>query len=133
MFTDLKDIYPDPTILKTKQSLLAQSISKFKSNFGGSPTHIARAPGRVNIIGEHIDYNGFGVLPFAIHKDITISFRLNNEGVLRMRNSNSERFLDKEFGVDFESWQTDKGDWSGYLLWGFKAIVHLVQSKGRSL
>ncbi|MGQ0765501.1 MAG: galactokinase [Gemmatimonadota bacterium] len=38
----------------------------FRSNFGVEPTVIASAPGRVNLIGEHTDYNGGQVLPIAI-------------------------------------------------------------------
>ena len=44
----------------------AQAIALFRATFGRSPTHAASAPGRVNLIGEHIDYNGGPVLPFAI-------------------------------------------------------------------
>jgi galactokinase len=39
---------------------------RFKALYGEIPTFFSRAPGRVNIIGEHIDYCGYAVLPAAI-------------------------------------------------------------------
>lgn len=44
----------------------AQAIALFRATFGTAPTHAASAPARVNLIGEHTDYNGGPVLPFAI-------------------------------------------------------------------
>ena len=41
-------------------------VSRFKSLYGVVPAFFCRAPGRVNIIGEHIDYCGYSVLPAAI-------------------------------------------------------------------
>ena len=43
-----------------------QAIALFRATFGTAPTHAASAPGRVNLIGEHIDYNGGPVMPLAI-------------------------------------------------------------------
>lgn len=50
-------------------------IKKFELKYNSRPDFIARAPGRVNIIGEHIDYEGYGVLPTAIDKDCLIAFK----------------------------------------------------------
>ena len=46
----------------------------YKEKFGSSPAHIARAPGRVNLLGEHVDYNDGFVLPAAIDRDTYIAF-----------------------------------------------------------
>jgi len=50
--------------------------SAFTKHYGYRPSHIARAPGRVNIIGEHTDYNDGFVLPAAIDRAIYIAGRL---------------------------------------------------------
>ncbi|HEU4563911.1 MAG TPA: galactokinase, partial [Gemmatimonadaceae bacterium] len=47
----------------------------FAERFGGSPAGIARAPGRVNLIGDHTDYNDGWVLPMAIDRAVWIAFR----------------------------------------------------------
>ncbi len=47
--------------------LLSEEI--FVKEFGVQPTHIARAPGRVNQIGEHIDYHDQQVFPMAIQRE----------------------------------------------------------------
>lgn len=48
-------------------------ISSFKTRYGCRPDFVARSPGRVNIIGEHIDYSLYPVLPMAISADTIIA------------------------------------------------------------
>ena len=45
-----------------------RALSRFRALFGRAPRWIAAAPGRVNIIGEHVDYNDGFVLPMAINR-----------------------------------------------------------------
>ena len=52
---------------------------KFKSVFKEDPLFFARAPGRVNLIGEHIDYCGYSVLPMAIENDVVVAVSLNTD------------------------------------------------------
>lgn len=54
----------------------ARLVAGFEAAFGGAPTHVARAPGRVNLIGEHIDYCGLPVLPMAIDRAVSVAFRV---------------------------------------------------------
>jgi galactokinase len=55
--------------------LTEQAACQFRSVFGHDPTHFAAAPGRVNLIGEHIDYNDGFVLPLAIERYVVIAGR----------------------------------------------------------
>lgn len=47
---------------------------RFKDLYGVKPEFYCRAPGRVNIIGEHIDYCGYSVLPAALEQDFIIAY-----------------------------------------------------------
>lgn len=49
-------------------------MDRFEQRFGGKPEHIALAPGRVNLLGEHVDYNDGFVLPAAINLATWIAF-----------------------------------------------------------
>ena len=49
-----------------KDHLLATAVYLFRDQFGSDPSVAAFAPGRVNLIGEHTDYNDGFVLPFAL-------------------------------------------------------------------
>ena len=48
-------------------------IDGFTNTFGSPPTIAASAPGRVNLIGEHTDYNGGAVLPAALQRRIQVA------------------------------------------------------------
>jgi galactokinase len=59
-------------------------VSQFELKFGAPPSLLARAPGRVNLLGEHVDYNGGPVLPAAIDRDVRVALAANGEGVARL-------------------------------------------------
>jgi galactokinase len=59
----------------TGASSLERAREAFASRYGGQPDGVALGPGRVNIIGEHTDYNGGFVLPMAIDKVVAVAFR----------------------------------------------------------
>ena len=52
-------------------------LDKFKEHFGGDTPQVYTSPGRVNLIGEHTDYNGSFVFPGAIDKGIIAAIRFN--------------------------------------------------------
>ena len=56
----------------------------FRDSFGMSPTLVTRAPGRVNLIGEHTDYNDGFVLPCAISKQTMVAVRPRGDGMVNV-------------------------------------------------
>lgn len=59
---------------------LRQTVeSNFRDQFGHEPTVIAAAPGRVNLIGEHIDYNDGFVLPMAVERYVVMAAAPSND------------------------------------------------------
>ncbi len=60
-------------------SRIANLSANFATRYGAAPQVIAFAPGRVNLIGEHIDYNGGVVLPFAIEMGTHVAVRWRSD------------------------------------------------------
>ena len=59
-------------------------LRMFASRFGSGPTILVRAPGRVNLVGEHTDYNDGLVLPVAIDREVRIAARPNGTDLFRL-------------------------------------------------
>lgn len=59
-------------------------IDAYKEYFGVAPTHISSGPGRVNLIGEHTDYNEGFVLPVALKRDVRFAFRPRSDRHVRL-------------------------------------------------
>ena len=68
----------------TSNGLRAEVVRAFTERFGEAPALVARAPGRVNLIGEHTDYNDGFVLPMAIDRAVWIALRPTEDGVVRV-------------------------------------------------
>ena len=67
--------------------LINEAKSGLQTTFAVEATHIAAAPGRVNLIGEHIDYCDGFVLPFALEQNIIIAASPNATSTVRLASS----------------------------------------------
>ena len=56
----------------------------FEEIYGSSPLGVWSAPGRVNLIGEHTDYNQGFVLPFAINRRTVVALGARDDGIVRV-------------------------------------------------
>ena len=88
--------------------LINKTVSHFKETFGSEPSKIVLSPGRINIIGEHIDYNDGYVLPAAIDKVICFAFAKNNTNTTKVialdLNDSFEIDVTAEVNLDDNAW-----------------------------
>jgi galactokinase len=98
---------------------------KFKDHFGDFPTLLVRAPGRINLIGEHTDYNNGFVLPAAIDKAIyfAISSRDDKKCILYAYDLNDSY----EFSLD-NIQKSEKG-WANFLI----GVLAEILEKGKQI
>jgi galactokinase len=95
----------------------------FEERFGMPPGLIVRAPGRVNLLGEHTDYNDGFVLPIAINRDILMAVRARPD---RTVNLHSVDFCeDSSFELDRLE-PAAKASWSNY----FRGVALMLERTG---
>ena len=75
---------------------------------------LARAPGRVNLLGEHTDYNGYPVLPMAIDRDILLAFAPMEDRAIEIANVASEH-QGRRFPIQLPLSPYASGDWGNYI------------------
>ncbi|MBI4671750.1 MAG: galactokinase [Chloroflexi bacterium] len=75
-------------------------VSEFQRLYGARPEHIARAPGRVNLIGEHTDYNDGFVMPIAIDREVLIAARPRHDRLVCITATDIAGSPHDEFSLD---------------------------------
>lgn len=110
----------------TQESPVRQATSLFEDRFGSGPAVVVSAPGRVNLIGEHLDYNGGPVLPVALDRRTVVA--ANHAPAWRAASA-----------LDGAVHQVDPahlvpGDWTAYLVGVIRVAARLgITLKGADL
>lgn len=113
---------------RTPEQAVADVTALYREHFGAAkpaestepaepaePTGVWSAPGRVNLIGEHVDYAGGICLPFALSQRTYVAAALNNDGVYRVVSQFGAETMHTEIAMD----QVCPGypaDWAGYVV-----------------
>lgn len=98
--------------------------SRFQEVFGAAPDGVWQAPGRVNLIGEHTDYNEGFVLPFAIDKTAKVAMRVRADSTVRLLSTFGGHGLVE---ADINALEPGSGEgWSRYPL----GVAWALQERG---
>ncbi|TYI41638.1 hypothetical protein ES332_A01G039800v1 [Gossypium tomentosum] len=134
IYSSLEPVYGEGSQLEEAKLRFGKLKSKFLEVFGHPPEVFARSPGRVNLIGEHIDYEGYSVLPMAIRQDTIVAIRKCNKGeaekLIRIANVNDKYTTciypaDPNQAIDLKNHR-----WSHYFICGYKGYYEYAKSKG---
>lgn len=82
---------------------------------------VVESPGRINLIGEHIDYNGGLVLPAAIDLKVKLYLRRNSSNIGHIHSKN----YDARFDIDLGKVEVSRQEWHNYFL----GVIHFIQQK----
>jgi len=105
--------------------LIQDTTAFFEKSFGSAPQKVVLSPGRINIIGEHVDYNDGYVLPAAIDKVICFAFEKSNSSKSKVIAID----LNEEFEVDLtQEIKLSDVVWTNYI----RGVIKQLQDNGFS-
>ncbi|KAK4146566.1 ribosomal protein S5 domain 2-type protein [Dichotomopilus funicola] len=114
-------------------------LTKFESAYGLPAQFVARSPGRVNIIGEHIDYSLYPVLPMAITADALLAVSTSpvtpgdaaTTYKIKIANVQDKKFPAHEFDIPFDAVDIDATvhEWTNYFKSGLRGALELLRKK----
>jgi galactokinase len=100
---------------------------EFHALYSHPPTHLVQAPGRVNLIGEHIDYCGLSVLPMAIQRRVQMLVHPRDDAEVRVASSAYSYEL-RTFELAEAIPRYAGGDWGNYVKAAAQAMVRRLAS-----
>ncbi len=124
----LRDTYgSDQTLIAERRGAMIELVGKFIKQFGPDRSMLlCRAPGRINLMGRHVDHRGGFVNVMAISRDVLLATAPREDDTITLTNLNAKQFPPRQFSI-FElvrgfSW----ADWMEFL--GSRAAQSVIQS-----
>jgi galactokinase len=107
-----------------------RTVTGFRQAYGYEPDGLWSAPGRVNLVGEHTDYNEGFVLPFAIHQRTWVAVGRRTDRISRVGSANATAVVEQALdGIDPGS----LSGWSAYPLGTAGAIIDIAVDDPREV
>jgi len=101
------------SLTRDEEERASRLIDTFRATIGRPARCVVRAPGRVNLLGEHTDYNGLPVLPMAIDRSVLIALAPRADRTMRLFNT-AARFARRTYTLSDTIAAYAGGDWGNY-------------------
>jgi len=109
----------------------AKTVQHFYEAFPTlEPQYLVRVPGRINLIGEHTDYNGFPALPIAVGRAIYAAVAPRKDRMVELRNARPDSYGPRRFEVGLDIPAYDQADWGNYVKAAVQSLTRLNASVG---
>lgn len=136
---------PDDALLRGRRAVFLSAIRLFIKRFGPNRRAVVlRAPGRLNLMGRHVDHRGGAVNVIAIDRDDVFVAAPRDDDRVRLASNDRARFPDREFAISellgsmpWDDWlgyvnsakvrdilRGSRGDWSNYVKAAFLRLQH---------
>ncbi len=99
----------------SRNRLIEGLRARFQREFGAADPRVFFAPGRINLLGAHLDYSGGDVLPMGIDRGLYCAAKLRSDGQLRLRSLDLDEAVDVHED-DLGRHRTPAHGWAGYPL-----------------
>jgi N-acetylgalactosamine kinase len=111
------EIYgPDKSRLEERRKLFISALKLFVKRYGPDrPAIIVRAPGRINLLGRHVDHRGGAVNVMAIDRDAVFIAAPRTDDQVRMCSVNPQKHPDRDFSIGRLLGQIDWQDWLSFV------------------
>jgi len=114
--------------MNRRDDLIARVVAGYRDAFGTDPTQLYAAPGRVNLIGEHVDYNDGLVLPCAIDRETIVALGDGPEARVEVVALDMEDGARDAFSIDAPVTPMD-GEWQNHV----RGVAHFLGKGGHAL
>ena len=135
-YHSLSSVYDDDDDVASYETKYKELEDMFQTTYNSKkPDFYIRAPGRVNLIGEHIDYEGYSVLPMAIGREVIMAVSVvvsGGDDNISLTNVNSSKFTSTTIPIDPETDITGPLHWSHYFQCGYKGAWLLAPGEDNS-
>jgi len=128
VLTQLSQGYQEATVKSKHQPRFKNLVQRFKQLYGVEPLFFCRAPGRVNIIGEHIDYCGYSVLPAAIEQDFIMAYVPSEKAEIEVNTIDKDQYPAERLPTDPYQKFKEGHYWINYFLCGYKAVLAIDET-----
>jgi len=113
----LREIYgDDENLLAERRAAYVRVLRLFARKYGPDrQAVISRAPGRVNLMGRHVEHRGGHINPMAINREVLLAAGPRDDDVVRLANVDHKTFPDRDFSISRELALVPWDDWLSYI------------------